>query len=110
MIGQAGSDLMAWSDVIVLAIVLTGAGVALTWIGRKATKGTLKRNRWAGIRTKSTMASDEAWEAAHRAGGELMTWAGYGSVVIGLLLLFRPSNTVGVVMLAGWFVVMMALS
>ena len=109
MIGQTGSDLMAWSDVIVLAIVLIGSGVALTWVGRKAVRGTLRRNAWAGIRTKSTTASDEAWDAAHRAGGELIAWAGYGSVVIGLLLLFRPSNTVGAVMLGGWFVVMMTL-
>ena len=109
MIAQAGSDSMAWSDVLVLAAVLLGSGVVMTWIGRKAQRGTLKRNAWAGIRTKSTTASDEAWEAAHRAGGELIAWAGYGSLVVGLLLLVRPSNTVGALMLGGWFVGTMVL-
>ena len=39
-------------------------------------EGRFKRNRWAGIRTPSTMKSDEAWAAAHETGAPLMQSAG----------------------------------
>jgi len=49
------------------------------FIMRMATRmgdGRFKRNRWAGIRTPSTMKSDEAWRTAHEAGAPLMRSAG----------------------------------
>jgi uncharacterized membrane protein len=91
---------MDWVAVGVLSPVLVAAGVLIGWIGIKATKGTLERNWMAGIRTKATLESDEAWEAAHYAGGRLMTWAGASSVVAGLLLLVQPSNIAGLVILS----------
>lgn len=45
---------------IVLTIVLIGVDWA-------AASGRLRRNQWAGIRTPSTMRSDRAWVAGHRA-------------------------------------------
>jgi hypothetical protein len=33
----------------------------------RAANGRLARNQWAGIRTPSTMRSDQAWAAGHRA-------------------------------------------
>jgi hypothetical protein len=38
--------------------------IAVAW---RAANGRLKRNQWTGIRTPSTMRSDQAWVAGHRA-------------------------------------------
>ena len=45
-------------------IVMTVVLVAIDWA---AANGRLQRNQWAGIRTPSTMRSDQAWVAGHRA-------------------------------------------
>lgn len=45
-------------------IVLTALLITLNWSGAH---GWLRRNRWVGIRTPSTMHSDHAWAAGHRA-------------------------------------------
>ena len=108
MIAQAGSDPMPWSTVVLLVVILLGTAVVMMWIGWRASRGTLRRNAFAGIRTPSTMASDAAWEAAHRAGGRQITQAGVVSLIVGLLLLLRPSNTVGMILLGIWFVAVMA--
>lgn len=39
----------------------------LVVIASRAANGRLPRNQWAGIRTRSTMRSDQAWMAGHRA-------------------------------------------
>ncbi len=50
---------------LVMFAVMAGAGLSLMWIARSAASGKLKRNAVAGIRTRKTMASEEAWRAAH---------------------------------------------
>lgn len=45
--------------------VMSGAGLLLIWVARATASGKIKRNAVAGIRTRKTMASDEAWLAAH---------------------------------------------
>jgi hypothetical protein len=45
-------------------LVLTVVLIAVAW---RAANGRLKRNQWTGIRTPSTMRSDQAWVAGHRA-------------------------------------------
>lgn len=50
---------------ILLFVVMTGSGVLLVWTARATASGRLRRNQFAGIRVPSTMASDEAWLAAH---------------------------------------------
>lgn len=102
---------MPWGAIIPLALVLVGAGVLVIAIGRRAWKGELPRNYLAGIRTRATLASDQAWHIAHRASGPRLTLAGFGPLVVGVLLLARPSNggglvlvTGGLVWLVGWVV------
>jgi len=98
---EGSSDPMPWSPIIILSVTLVGSGVLLAWIGNQARLGRLERNTWAGIRTATTMSSDEAWQAAHLAAGWLMVVAGAVSVLGGLALLSRPSNRDGVLVVMG---------
>jgi uncharacterized membrane protein len=50
-----------WAFVPILATVL------LLVLASRAANGKLARNQWVGIRTPSTMKSDQAWMAGHRA-------------------------------------------
>jgi uncharacterized membrane protein len=50
-----------WAFVPILATVL------LIVLASRAANGRLARNQWVGIRTPSTMKSDRAWMAGHRA-------------------------------------------
>lgn len=72
----------------VLVVVMVGTGWLLIWMARAAADGRLRRNQWAGIRIPSTMASDEAWLAGHRAAEAPTRWAGWVAIVSGLLALF----------------------
>ena len=51
-------------------------GFFIMWMGSRMADRRFKRNKWAGIRTPSTMKSDEAWYVAHDAGAPLMSAAG----------------------------------
>jgi hypothetical protein len=43
------------------------AGITLWIVAQRTATGVLGRNRFAGIRTRSTMTSDGAWLAGHQA-------------------------------------------
>lgn len=49
------------------AVCQIAAAIVLITVNRRAASGQLKRNQWTGIRTPSTMRSDQAWVAGHRA-------------------------------------------
>ncbi len=51
-------------------------GLVIMWMSNRMAEGEFKPNKWAGIRTPSTMKSDEAWYAAHEAGAAAMNAAG----------------------------------
>lgn len=71
--------------------LVTGAVIAA--IGWAGGEGKLRRQGWAGIRTRSTMRSDSTWEAAQRAGGHWIVGGGALVATTGLLLLvFRPDD------------------
>ena len=55
-------DLMG---IVLLLAALSSAAVA--YVGYLGLAGKLPRNHFAGIRTRATLASDEAWVAGHRA-------------------------------------------
>ena len=69
---------------VALCLTFTIAGVLIVWTARAAASGRLGRNPYAGIRTPTTMASDAAWTAAHRAGRPLTEIGGWLSILTGL--------------------------
>jgi hypothetical protein len=56
-------------------------GVVVIVVARMAAAGRLPRNLFAGIRIPSTMRSDAAWRAGHRAAAPALTVAGLGPVL-----------------------------
>jgi hypothetical protein len=52
---------------LLMAVLLIVAAIVLWVVAARAANGSLGPNRWAGLRTRATMASPEAWVAANRA-------------------------------------------
>lgn len=80
-----------------------------------AEAGQLPRNMFAGIRIPSTMRSDEAWLAGHRAAASDLTIAGLGPTVLALAAgMWKPGgwqkalSRVGTAWLLGWLAVAIA--
>ena len=77
---------------VLVGVLLVGSGVLVITIAERAADGRLGANGWAGIRTRATRSSDEAWRLAHQAarkptalGGWLMAAAGVLSVPVAAL-------------------------
>ncbi|MFD0773238.1 SdpI family protein [Streptomonospora algeriensis] len=66
-----------------LAVLLSAAvSIALVsgaahYIKHATANGSLSRNFWIGLRTGTTMSSDAAWEAAHKAAAPWLTACAY---------------------------------
>lgn len=73
---------------ITLCLTFVIAGIAIAWTSRAAARGRLGRNPYAGIRTRTTMHSDETWSAAHRASRPWTDIGGGLSVLVGAGTLF----------------------
>lgn len=88
------------------AIRLGVGGVIVLAIGRMAATGRLPRNIFAGIRIPSTMRSDEAWGAGHLAAASALTTAGFGPVVVAIVVAVtspgREAQTVLSRIATGW--------
>jgi hypothetical protein len=56
---------------VTAALLLIAVDVVIIATTRRAASGRLARNQWVGIRTPSTMSSDQAWVAGHQAAGRL---------------------------------------
>jgi uncharacterized membrane protein len=92
---DGSSDAMPLALAFFLGPLLIGAGALVAAVAVQGWRGRLPRNRGAGIRTPATLASDETWDTAHRAAGPWMAIGSLGSIVPGIIVLFRPSNAFG---------------
>jgi hypothetical protein len=69
-----------WFGVVVFVV----SSLIVAEIGRRSLAGTHPRNHIAGIRLPSTLADDESWAIAHRAGGRALVVTGLLGAVLGL--------------------------
>jgi len=87
---------------LVLCIVLVGSGLLIAWMAQATASGRLKRNPVAGIRIPSTMASEEAWLAAHARAKRATLISALVSVAAGLIVLLPlPAPALAAVALVG---------
>ncbi|QPK79592.1 SdpI family protein [Corynebacterium lizhenjunii] len=70
-------------------------GVLLLWMGAKSAKGQLPRNAFAGIRTTTMMASDEAWVVGHKAAAGYFTGIGIVLVIAAIACLVVDDSIIG---------------
>jgi len=100
--GAAASDPMPLATAMGLGLLLLATGVLLLVVALRARSGTLPRNWIVGIRTRTTLADDEAWQRAHLAGATPLLLGSVGTMLAGVVLLLRPTNGFGLaVVIAG---------
>lgn len=75
------------------ALLLIVGGALLAWAGWLGMTGRLALNSWAGIRTKTTMRSQETWEAAHHAGSAWIIAGGIVLVITGVAMMVVGDET-----------------
>ncbi len=100
---------VSWAAAVAITVpvgvVLIGAGFFVRELAVRGADGRLQRNRLAGLRSPATLASDEAWLIAHRAGlvdsvrgGTVAVWCGAISLLVSwLLAMFGVVDAEGVV-------------
>ncbi|MGV2902103.1 SdpI family protein [Microbacterium sp. AGC62] len=76
----------------VIAVIFPALLLLTAVLTELASRGRLRRNRLAGIRTNATMRSDAAWSASHRAAAKTV-WIGFVvSLVAALIALFAEGT------------------
>jgi uncharacterized membrane protein len=82
-------------------IVIVLAGLLIVWLAIRSWQGRLSRNYVAGVRTRSTMRSDEAFRIANKAAAPFSLVAGLLFVVTGVVAAIVPVHTATVVLPTG---------
>ena len=67
-----------------VAVMVVGS-LVVAEVGRRSSAGRLDRNYLIGLRTRATLQSDEAWRAAHLAGGRTLVVAGLASAALSVI-------------------------
>ncbi|MEV4257973.1 SdpI family protein [Spirillospora sp. NPDC049652] len=75
-------------------IVLAAAGLIILASGLASASGRLRRNGVVGIRTRTSMSSDEAWDIVHRAGGPWLVASGLAMLIGGGVAAVAGSDAV----------------
>lgn len=86
---------------LLTAIPITIGGTFITWMGWRGGQGKLERNTLMGVRNPTTLQSDAAWEAAHRAVAKPTMIGGIGATISGVIAAFIPIETGYIVVLVG---------
>lgn len=84
---------------IVLSALLIIGGAIITVTGWRGLRGTLPRNRFAGVRTPAAMSSDEAFGLANRVAAPATMAGGAVTFLVGACLLALRSWTTALVLL-----------
>ncbi|RLP84088.1 SdpI family protein [Mycetocola lacteus] len=89
---------------LLTAIPITIGGIFITWMGWRGGQGKLERNALMGVRNPTTLQSDAAWEAAHRAVAKPTMIGGIGAAISGVVAGFLPGdiNYIAVLVGVGW--------
>ena len=94
---EAGVSLVTMAAMVSVGLLTVGAGYLVIWSAKLAASGEIKRNNgWAGIRTRATASSDEAWLAAHQEAEALTVWGGWvfmASAILAPVLALVLTNT-----------------
>lgn len=84
----AQENVISWPAAIIImglvGVAMVFTGWLVIWTAQRAADGKMGRNAIAGIRTKTTRASDEAWMAAHTAGLKPTRLAGWATIASGV--------------------------
>lgn len=83
------------------AIAIMLAGLLIIWLAIRSWQGRLTRNYVAGVRTPSTMRSDEAFRIANKAAAPFSLVGGLLFVVTGVVSAVVPLHTASAVLLTG---------
>ena len=79
---------------LALAIVFLVSGLLITGICMPMVYGKLPMNIWYGMRTKTTLQSDEAWTHLNEIGGMLFSLLGFPLMLGGAIGLFLTDEHV----------------
>jgi hypothetical protein len=85
---------------LVVGCLLVLAGLALVVVAVLGARATLRRNRWVGVRTPATMASETQFVAGNRAAAVPVGAAGVVALVGGAVLLAGTGAALDWVVLA----------
>lgn len=90
--GVLAADSVPFVLALFLGVVMIGSGVLIAVVNNRAADGRIGVDAAAGIRTKQTMASEEAWRAAHVAAKPWNQFAAMIAVVTGFAVIALSSS------------------
>jgi uncharacterized membrane protein len=82
-------------------VVIVLAGLLIVWLAIRSWQGRLSRNYVAGVRTRSTMRSDEAFRIANKAAAPFSLVGGLLFIVTGVVAAIVSASTATAVLLTG---------
>ncbi|MEG9226142.1 SdpI family protein [Aeromicrobium sp. Sec7.5] len=94
------------------AASLVSLGLLLGWTAHASRGDGLERNSLIGIRTRATMASDDAWHAGHRAAAGplgVAAWSSGATGVTGTVLAIAGSWLAGPAVAVGYVALVVLL-
>ena len=86
---------------VIAGTAMVVGGIVLIVLGALARAGRLTRQSVVGLRTETTMTSDEAWNAAHLAGASWVIGAGVVLLIGGFAVMLTESETAGGIVALG---------
>lgn len=93
---------MTFAVQIIIGAVLVLGGAAVLATGWRGLQGTLPRNRFAGVRTPTTMRSDEAFELGNRVAAPPTLAGAVVAILVGASLpMLETASTMTLVLVIG---------